>query len=231
MKKISIIVALMSFLLPGTQKLSAQRPLITADAPGYMFVPPPTMDSTTVYETAYYGRANVGPHFIGNAYRPGHAVTVYGVAMAARTVTVERFPYLWVYMLRDRRVDSTTLCYAIDDTATAELYCFIDRQPVSYADFGFVPTMPGQAHDTFTIPCYEFYFRHPVQVQAGQRFYVGISHSAYNVYNHYIIRTSPTGRGHKAILGSGFSHGIQVGPKIRDVWVTALTARGPCVNI
>ena len=111
-------------------------------------------------------------------------MTVYGVAMAAQTVTMESFPYLWVYMLRDRRVDSTTLCYAIDDTATAELYCFIDRQPVSYADFGFVPTDPGQAHDTFTIPCYEFYFRHPVQVQAGQRFYVGISHSAYNVYNH-----------------------------------------------
>ena len=169
MKRITLIIL---FLVVAWQ-VSAQLPVITNTSPGYLFVPPPSTDSVRVSVIRYYQRVRVG--FIGNAYRPQHDTTVYGVAVAAKDV--ELFPYLWVYMLQDRRVDSTTLCYAID-TVRAELFCFIEQPPVKYGDFRY-----GSSTSS-TLPFYEFYFTDPIQVPAGVRFYVGISHSGLNVYNH-----------------------------------------------
>ena len=158
-------------------QVSAQRPVITAGTPGYWYVPPITQDSVSNELIKYYQHVTV--NFIGNAFRPQHDVTVYGVAVAAKDM--EMFPYLWVYMLQDRRVDSATFCYAMD-TVRAELFCFIDSPLVSYADFKF--TLTHGSRDTIFVPFYEFYFPDPIQVPAGVRFYAGISHSGYNVYNH-----------------------------------------------
>ena len=172
--------------------LTAQRPLISASTPGYMFVPPPEMDHVEIIPQSYID----GPlycNFNGNAYRPGHAVTVYGVAVAATNLEV--FPYLWVHMLRDSIVDSATLCYAVDDTLRSELFCFIEQEPVPSADIRFVATQPINTAtglwDTLVFPFYEFYFSQPVPVPAGQRFFVGVSHSSWNVYNHWYKGGNP----------------------------------------
>ena len=154
-------------------------------SPGYMYTPPPTQDSFAMeYSTGGHARV-VTADFDGTAYRPGHSVTVYGVAMIENWL--ELYPYRWVYMMQDRLVDSTGPgpCYAID-TVAAELFCFIEQSPVSYADLGYVRS----SGDTVAMPIYELYFSHPIQVQAGHRFYVGASHSDYNVYNH-IYKDSP----------------------------------------
>ena len=158
-------------------QLAAQRPLIPAGSPGYLFMPPPTEDSVTITWTTvgYYGHP-MGTDFRGTAYRPPHGAWVYGVALA--TDELERYPYLWVYLMQDRLVDSINHCYAID-TVAGELFCFIERNPVSYADFGF------GSGNSVVVPCYEFYFSEPVLVPAGTRFYVGVSQSPYNVYNHF----------------------------------------------
>ena len=166
-----------ALFLALTFQVMAQRPVITVGSPGYMFVPPITQDSVQIGFNKYYQHVIVD--IMCNAYRPQHDVTVYGVAVAA--TDIELFPYLWVYMLQERRVDSVNLCYAVD-TVRSELFCFIEQSPVGYYDFRFVCTYGNR--DTVLVPFYEFYFRDPIQVPAGVRFYVGISHSGYNVYNH-----------------------------------------------
>ena len=173
MKRITLIIL---FLVVAWQVL-AQRPVIPAGSQGYMFTPPPSQDSVII-EHCMYGQS-VRPDFIGNAFRSPHGTIVYGVAVSVEKL--ELFPYLWVYLLQERRVDSTTLCYAIDTVAT-ELFCFIEQPPISYADFSFIQTYRNR--DTVTLPFYEFYFVDPVQIPANVRFYVGISHSWNNVYNH-----------------------------------------------
>ena len=182
MKKAMILLAMALLLLTGTNGARAQRPLIMAGSPDYMFTPPPTQPSVEVYPPPEHGVLAAGLDFRGNAYRSKGEVTVYGVALVERLMTT--YPYLWVYLLQDRLVDSANLCYA-QDTIAKELFCFIEQQPVSYADFGFVATGNNPNGDTTTMPFHEFYFTDPVQVPAGVRFYVGISHSAYNVYNHW----------------------------------------------
>ena len=180
MKRIvlSIIIMAVSWQAAG------QRPLVMAGASGYMFTPPPTQEAVTINTSIHSGDYG---DFKGNAYRPGHAVTVYGVAIVDSKFDL--YPYRWVYMLWDRPVDSTGLCYDMDTVAT-ELFCFIERQPVSYADFGFVATAHNPDGDTVIMPYYELYFTDPIEVPAGQRFYVGTSHSGYNVWSHYKKGTS-----------------------------------------
>ena len=164
----------------------AQRPVITAGSPGYMYTPHPTAyvyDSTQIYPNWMYSQ-RVRVNFYGNAFRSPNGVTVYGVAVCARDI--EKFPYLWVYMMQDRLVDSlsqTTHCYTIDTVASA-LFSFVEHEPVSYADIQFLGGVPYNVGDTFTYPIYEFYFPHPIQVAGNRRFYLGISHSGWNVYNH-----------------------------------------------
>ena len=172
---------LFSFVLLAGWQVSAQRPVIPAGSPGYMFTPPPEQENVRVYSNSMYWQ-RVIDSFMGTAYRPAHDVMVYGVAVCARDL--ELFPYLWVYMIQERRVDSVNLCYAVDDTVASELFCFIEQPPVSYADFRFIST--NGRNDTVTIPFYEFYFTDPIPMSANVRFYVGISHSNYNVYNHCI---------------------------------------------
>ena len=157
----------------------AQRPLIPVGSPEYLFMPPPGEDSVSIYYSADPNiMGNGAPlDFAGTAYRQTHDTWVYGVALATRDL--ERYPYYWVYLMQERLVDSVNLCYAID-TMVADLYCFIERAPVSYADFAF------GASGSVIVPCYEFYFADPVLVPAGTRFYVGISYSPYNVYNHVV---------------------------------------------
>ena len=169
---------LLSLVLLAGWQVSAQRPVIPAGSPGYMFTPPPTQEGVEMSDYMYGQR--VYDSFFGTAYRPAHEILVYGVAVAVRDV--ERFPYLWVYMLQDRRVDTVNLCYTLD-TVVAQLFCFIEQPPVSYADFRFIST--DGLNDTVTIPFYEFYFTDPIPMSADVRFYVGISHSGFNVYNHW----------------------------------------------
>ena len=163
--------------------VAAQRPLIPVGSPEYLFMPPPGEDSVSInYSADPNIMGNGAPlDFAGTAYRQTHDTWVYGVALATRDL--ERYPYYWVYLMQERLVDSVNLCYAID-TVVADLYCFIEREPVSYADFAF------GASGSVVVPCYEFYFADPVLVPAGTRFYVGISYSPYNVYNH-VIKDQP----------------------------------------
>ena len=160
-------------------QVSAQRPVIPAGSPGYMFTPPPTQEGVKIDNFVYGQSVNVS--FLGTAFRPAHDVMVYGVAVALNEIPI--FPYLWVYLMQERRVDSVNLCYSLD-TVTAQLFCFIEQTPVSYADFRFISTDGN--NDTVICPFYEFYFIDPIQMPADVRFYVGISHSDYNVYNHKI---------------------------------------------
>ena len=175
MKRVLFIIILMAAMW----QVQAQRPVIMAGSPGYLFTPPPTQENVIIQSTIQYNfPLNAGTPFHGNAYRPSHGAWVYGVAVTLED-DMANVPYVWVYLLQDRRVDSVNYCYAID-TVVAELFCFIDQPPVSYADFGFV----ASNGDTTICQFYEFYFSEPVNVPAGVRFYVGISHSPYNVYNH-----------------------------------------------
>ena len=151
-----------------------------------MYTPPPiayVYDSSHIFTDWMYSQ-RVRVNFYGNAFRSPNGVTVYGVAVCARDI--EKFPYLWVYMMQDRLVDSlsqTTHCYTIDTVASA-LFSFVEHEPVSYADIQFLGGVPYNVGDTFTYPIYEFYFPHPIQVSGNRRFYLGISHSGWNVYNH-----------------------------------------------
>ena len=167
---------LISLVMLTVWQVSAQRTVIPAGSPGFMYTPPPTQDSVMVY---YFpnSRSRVDYEFHGNAFRSPHATTVYGVAVSANTL--DWYPYLWVYVLQDRLADSVNMCYA-QDTVASQLFCFIDQPPVSYADFSFVSTYGDR--DTVVAPFYEFYFTDPIQVPAGVRFYAGVSHSVYNVY-------------------------------------------------
>ena len=174
MKKIGKIVVF-TVLLAAVGQVMAQRPVITVHSPGYLFMPPAGDDSVRIQLDTVATGTPVREHFFGTAYRPPHGAWVYGVALA--TWDLERYPYYWVYLMQERLVDSVNLCYAVD-TIVADLYCFIERAPVSYADFAF------GASGRVVVPCYEFYFDKPVNIPAGTRFYVGISHSPYNVYNH-----------------------------------------------
>ena len=175
MKRIVFLVLLSAV----TWQVQAQRPLIMSGSPGYMFMPPPTEDSVQLqYVTGpNVGCSVIGCDFRGNAFRPGHPVTVYGVALIAEYI--ERYPYLWVYLMYDHVADSDNMCYDLD-TVAAELFCFIEDPPVSYADFGFGRT------DTTVLPFYEFYFSEPIEVPAGRRFFLGVSHSPYNVWNQMV---------------------------------------------
>ena len=181
MKRIAFIV----LLLAVSWQVAAQRPLIMSGSPGYMYMPPPTEDLVRLYYTTsdMGGWNNLGYNydFVGNAFRPGHPIEVYGVALVAELI--ERYPYLWVYLMEDHIADSVNMCYDLD-TVAAELFCFIEQSPVSYADFGF-----GRS-DTIVLPFYEFYFSSPIQVPAGRRFFVGITQSPWNVYNH-VIKDNP----------------------------------------
>ena len=132
----------------------------------------------------------MGTDFIGDAYRsPKDGVTVYGLATVCGNMGV--YPYLWVYVLQDRLVDTANNCSA-QDTVASELFCFIDQTTVSYADFAYeqrAPSNYGGLHgieglDTIVMPFYEFYFSQPLYIPEGVRFYIGVSHSPYNVYNH-----------------------------------------------
>ena len=174
MKRVLFII----IMVVAMWQVGAQRPVIMAGSPGYLFTPPPTQANVRIISTTYNFPVRDGTPFVGNAYHPSHGAWVYGVAVTLDG-DMARFPYVWVYLLQERRVDSVNYCYAID-TVVAELFCFIDRPPVSYADFGFV----ASSGDTTICQFYEFYFSEPVNVPAGVRFYVGISHSPYNVYNH-----------------------------------------------
>ena len=174
MKKIGEIIVFI-VLLAAVGQVMAQRPVITVHSPGYLFMPPAGDDSVRIQmDTVTMGTAVID-QVVGTAYRPPHGAWVYGVALA--TWDLERYPYYWVYLMQERLVDSVNLCYAVD-TIVADLYCFIERAPVSYADFAF------GASGRVVVPCYEFYFDEPVNIPAGTRFYVGISNSPYNVYNH-----------------------------------------------
>lgn len=196
MKRILFLFSLMAAMW----QVDAQRPVIPAGTSGYMCTPPPTLDSVVVTPTYAYrglwGGRKVGYDFIGDAYRsPKNGVTVYGLATVCGNMG--DYPYLWVYLLQDRLVDTAYCCYD-QDTMAAELFCFVDRTPVSYADFAYEQrSPPGYAGlsgiegiDTLVMPFYEFYFRKPLYIPEGVRFYVGVSHSPYNVYNH-AIRSNP----------------------------------------
>ena len=177
MKNIGRILVLV-LLIATVGRAVAQRPLIPVGSPGYLFMPPAGEDSVHIDDrTNDVWTACVALDFLGDAYRINHDTWVYGVALATRGL--ETYPYYWVYMMQERLVDSVNLCYAVD-TIVADLYCFIERAPVSYADFAFGAS--GQV----VVPCYEFYFTDPVYVPAGTRFYVGISFSPYDVYNHLV---------------------------------------------
>ena len=191
MKRIVLFIILMAMLWQA----SAQRPVIPAGTGEYMCMPPATQDSVSIYPPdAYFGRLGgyrVGTDFIGDAYRsPKNGVTVYGVA--TEDGLTNKYPYLWVYVLQDRLVDTVNNCYA-QDTVASELFCFVGQTAVSYADFAYEQRAPWysglhgvEGLDTIDIPFYEFYFTDPVFMPEGVRFYVGVSHSPFNEYNHVI---------------------------------------------
>ena len=128
MKRLALTIMMMAMACVAV----AQRPVITAGSPGYMYTPHPTAyvyDSTQIYPNWMYSQ-RVRVNFYGNAFRSPNGVTVYGVAVCARDI--EKFPYLWVYMMQDRLVDSlsqTTHCYTIDTVASA-LFSFVEHEPV-----------------------------------------------------------------------------------------------------
>ncbi len=168
---------LSALLLALVWQVTGQRPVIPAGSPEYLFMPPITESSVYIYYTTGTHGCSVSTlDFKGNAYTPGHPVTVYGVAVISEWI--DRYPYLWVYLMEDHIADSVNGCYDLD-TVAAELFCFIERPPVSYADFQFPWT------GSLVLPFYEFYFSRPIQVPAGKRFFVGVSHSEWNVYNHW----------------------------------------------
>ena len=190
MKRIVFLIMMMAAMWQA----EAQRPVIPAGTSGYMCMPPPTQDSVSIRPTYAYrgnwGGKKVGTDFIGDAYRsPKDGVTVYGLATVCGNMGV--YPYLWVYVLQDRLVDTANNCYA-QDTVASELFCFIDQTPVSYADFAYEQRAPSnysglygiEGLDTIVMPFYEFYFSQPLYIPEGVRFYIGVSHSPYNVYNH-----------------------------------------------
>ena len=192
--RVSFFLSVMILLIGGIGSTHAQRPVIPAGTSGYMCMPPPTQDSVSVKPTQAYlgygGGKKVGTDFIGDAYRsPKNGVTVYGLATVCGNMGM--YPYLWVYLLRDRLVDTANCCYA-QDTVAAKLFSFIDQTPVSYADFAYEQRAPSnyaglsgfEGIDTLVMPFYEFYFSQPLYIPEGVRFYIGVSHSSFNVHNH-----------------------------------------------
>ncbi len=177
--------------------LVAQTPILPAGSPGYLFTPPPTQPGVYFDASSYQlGLSNISPfcYFQGNAYRLPHVTTVYGVAVAG--TDLEKLPYLWVRMMQERVVDSSSCsyCYAID-TVWSGLYCFIEQAPVHYGSFRFLktstfyPDPPYGPPDTGIVPFYEFYFPSPIEVPENTRFYVGIENSGYNQWNHLLKDT------------------------------------------
>lgn len=175
MKRVIVLTLLLALL----GQAAGQRGRVPQFSPGYMF-PPLDAHSTTLNVPIATTRWAIGCSFIGDAYRSpmsGHGGTyVYGVAVTSQSIS--RYPYLWIYVLEDTPLDSTSSC-CVQDTVAAELFCFVETPPVSYADFEI-----SRPSGPVLLPFYEFYFSKPVFVPAGKRFYVGMSHSPFNVTNH-----------------------------------------------
>ena len=169
----------------------AQLPAHHCGDPGYLYSPA-CGDRVNYYIYGTGSRAFGG--FSGSGFTAHHDTVVYGVAVPS--INLDQFPYLWVYLLKARLADSVTLygynlttCDSFPvkiasysfETARRELYCFMDRPPVPYAEMEFPTRGEG---NVVTCPVYDFYFE-PCGVDSGDLYFVGIVQSEYNVYNHY----------------------------------------------
>ena len=163
-------------LLCPAVRMSAQVPTLHFGDSGYFYNPDWFQDSVEVLSNFNMGNMVWYEGFIGNAFRYGTAVTVYGVALASPNIG--DFPYIWAMILKDRPLGNGVYAF---DTVAAELFCFVDSPAVSHANFEFVSTPPFTSR--ITAPLYNFYFSHPVEIGSGERFYVGVKHSWYNRYN------------------------------------------------
>ena len=176
----------------------AQLPVQHCGDWGYLYSPP--CSERRGYQT-YTTFCRAWGGFSGSGFIADNGTVVYGVAVPS--TNLGQFPYLWVYLLKARVVDSVTYYnYTWEpyfhswpvkfprytfETARRELYCFIDRPPVPYAEMEF----PAVEEDkVVTCPVYDFYFE-PCEVDSGEMYFVGIVQSEYNAYNHrYIYRDS-----------------------------------------
>ena len=174
MKKGLILIGLLALTLPSA-RVQAQVPTLHFGDSGYMYNPA-WFDTIRIHD--YYSRAGIttDPTFYGNAYHSGDGFTMYGVTMVSDDFM--EYPYLWVIVLKDDTLSNGHYAF---DTIKAELFCFIDSPAVTYANFEIMSTPPNTEH--FTAPLYNFYFREPVEIPAGIRFYAGVSHAEYNAYN------------------------------------------------
>ena len=177
MKKGLILIGLLALTLPSA-RVQAQVPTLHFGDSGYFYNPDWFQDSVEVLNNYGQGDIVMNGCFVGNAFRFGTGVEVYGVALASPNIG--DFPYLWVMVLKDRPLGNGVYAF---DTVAAELFCMVDSPAVSYANFEFVSTPPYTGR--ITAPLYNFYFREPVGIGAGERFYVGVKHSWYNRYNNF----------------------------------------------
>ena len=88
MKRLLFLIMMMAV----SWQAAAQRSLIMYGSSEYMYTPPPTEDSVRLYNAPGFNL--VRSHFRGTAYRPGHPVTIYGMAFVERVLYL--FPYRWV---------------------------------------------------------------------------------------------------------------------------------------
>ena len=175
--------------------VQAQLPIQHCGDTGFLYSPEcnhPNVGYSISYTCSYpFGG------FTGSGYTAHHDTIVYGVA--APLTNLVDFPYLWVYLLKARFVD-TTILYGADsvpvpvpryrfETVRKELYCFLDRPPVPYAQMEYVSR--GDPSSAFRTPIYDFYFNDPCGVDSGEIYYVGVVQSPYNVYNHWLDKTHP----------------------------------------
>lgn len=169
----------------------AQLPVQQCGDPGYLYSP-------QCSERCRYGdnitTCRTWGGFSGSGFVAHNDTVVYGVSVPVNTLDI--FPYLWVYLLKAKNDTVTLYDYILDpisntvdtvpyrvrgysfETARKELYCFIDRPPVPYAEMAF----PGGNGKEVTCPVYEFYFE-PYEVDSGDMYFVGIVQSKYNAYN------------------------------------------------
>ena len=163
-------------LLMASGMVWAQLPVHQCGDPGYLYSPP--CSKRNGYQVNITHSRTWGG-FSGSGFKVNCDTVVYGVSVPANNL--EKFPYLWVYLLKaTMRGGSRYYCDYV--TARRELYCFMDRPPVPYAEMEF----PTRFEDkVVTCPLFEFYFE-PCEVDSGEIFFVGIVQSEYNDYNHFV---------------------------------------------
>ena len=185
MRKALFLINLVALLLCPVVRVQSQVPTLHMGDTGFLYNPAWFEDSVRLNEYYSMMGSHPIPEFYGNAFHSGSGCTLYGVAMASDDFM--EYPYLWVILLKDSVLPNGNHTF---DTIKAELFCFIDSPAVTYSNFEFSATTPFTEH--ITAPLYNFYFREPVEILAGTRFYAGVSHAGNNVYNlSYYGKTAP----------------------------------------